>query len=144
MTDDEPETSLTLMTLALAGIGIGIMVLIFAARPAEGATVCLTHKEARQLWPTRHLWWYGPRHGGSGKCWSNRRYGPPRGLKFDPVDPVFPKRAMAKVPNEPQAADTDNCCWPQLDRDANANVIEPPRSFIDRWQDQPWLGRIGQ
>jgi hypothetical protein len=144
MTDeaDEPETAIALMTLALAGVTIGIMVLIFAAHPAEGASVCLTKKEARHLWPRKHIWWYRDKQTGD-HCWSNRR-GPPRGLKFDPVDPVFPKRAMAKVPDEPKAADTDNCCWPQLDRDANANIIEAPRSFIDRWQDQPWLGRIGQ
>jgi hypothetical protein len=109
----------------------------------DATSICLTKKQARHLWPTRHIWWFRDKETGD-RCWSNRRRGPPRNLHIDPVDPVFPKRAMAKVPDEPKAADTDNCCWPQLDRDANANVIEAPRSFIDRWQDQPWLGRIGQ
>lgn len=46
-------------------------------RPAHGSQVCLTKKEARALWPKRHLYWYGPDH-----CWSNRR-GRPSNLRYD-------------------------------------------------------------
>jgi hypothetical protein len=92
MTDDAPETSLALMTLALAGVAIAIMVLILAAYPADGATICLTKKEARHLWPRQHIYWYSKDH-----CWSNRRGGPPRNLH---IDPVFPKGAMAEAKKE--------------------------------------------
>lgn len=49
-----------------------------ASKPANGTPVCLTKKEARVLWPKRHLYWYGNDH-----CWSNRRGGPPRNLRYD-------------------------------------------------------------
>jgi hypothetical protein len=131
------DTAGSLTTLAVCGLSLFLLLLLMSTA-APASRVCLSKSEARHLWPKQHIYWYSKDH-----CWSNR-HGPPRNLKFDPVDPVFPKRAMAKVPEEPKAADADRCCWPQLDTDANGSIVEPPRSFIDRWQDQPWLGRIGQ
>jgi hypothetical protein len=43
-----------------------------------GSATCLTHSEARQLWPRQHIYWYSSDH-----CWSNRRGGPPRNLRYD-------------------------------------------------------------
>src|SRR5262245_14131244 len=96
------DTAASLATLLIVGVTITIALLIMTA-PAPGSQVCLTKKEARQLWPRRHIYWYSSDH-----CWSNRRGGPPRGIKIDPVpdDPVFPKHSMAQAPEE------DHCCWP--------------------------------
>jgi hypothetical protein len=44
------------------------------------ASLCLTKKEARELFPKKHLYWYSSDH-----CWSNRRGKPPSGLKIDPI-----------------------------------------------------------
>src|SRR5215471_8608301 len=98
------DTIASLTTLLVVAVTLVILALILAT-PARTADVCLTKKEARHLWPRQHIYWYSSHH-----CWSNRR-GPPRGIKMDPIDPVFPPKALAK---EPEAASTDNdhCCWP--------------------------------
>lgn len=68
------ETSASLATLAAAAIGLGILLWWVTSAPAA---VCLSKKEARELWPKRHIYWYSKDH-----CWSNRR-GPPHGIKTD-------------------------------------------------------------
>jgi hypothetical protein len=104
------------------------------ADTASGSQLCLTKKQARELWPKKHIYWYSRHH-----CWSNRR-GPPRNLR---MDPIINSNAMAKDSSaKTKTEDLDRCCWPVLDRDAEGNIIEPPRSFTDRWQDQPWIGRV--
>ena len=110
---------------------ISLIVTVALCWPATASAFCLSKSEARKLWPTRHLYWYS-----SDRCWSNRR-GPPRGIKVDPVppDPALPRQTMAKEVEEPQ----DKCCWPKLDTDAAGNVIQLLRSFIERWNDQPWI-----
>lgn len=109
--------------LSVLCICLGIIVLLLMTH-AQATTVCLTKKEARQLWPRQHIYWYSKDH-----CWSNRR-GPPRNLKFDPV---FSK-AHAEAPksdreNAPPATKTvrvipitkwkndfeDYCCWPPME-----------------------------
>ena len=117
-----------LIVMAITGIAIiGAVALILSFTLEAHSAVCLSKKEARQLWPKTHIYWYSADH-----CWSNRR-GPPRGIKIDPVpnDPVFPKQSMAK------AEDEDKCCWPKLDTDANGGMTEPPQSFKERWYEFP-------
>jgi len=97
---------------------------------AEGSSVCLTKKEARELWPRRHLYWYSSDH-----CWSNRR-GPPRGIRIDPIDPAFPKKVMAKefvVDDEEKPKSK----WPRVAAEAiKPSIIYPsvrnPPNQIDR------------
>jgi len=103
--------------------------ILLTSIPTEASSICLTYRQARQLWPKVHLFWYG-----KNRCWSNRR-GPPRNLK---MDPIVNSLAKDTAPKEP----VDKCCWPDLDRDANGVVVEPPRQFWDRWNDQPWIGRM--
>jgi hypothetical protein len=110
---------------------------------ANGSTVCLSKSEARQLWPKRHIYWYSKRH-----CWSNRR-GPPRGLRIDPVDPVFPKHSkVAKIETPKLASAAIATSAPHEDEqppsfaDSSGNGVSVLRSFEDRWRDQPWIGVI--
>jgi hypothetical protein len=110
-------------------IGFGIVLLLVQLAPAS--SLCLSKKQARELWPKRHIYWYSKHH-----CWSNRR-GPPRNLKIDPIVNSLAKEPAPKEPKEP----ADTCCWPDLDRDANGQIVEPPRQFFERWNDQPWIGR---
>src|SRR5262252_3810906 len=118
--EETSETAWSLTTLLIVAITLAIMAFLLAT-PAGTREVCLTKKEARQLWPRRHIYWYSSDH-----CWSNRR-GPPKGIKVDPIDPVFPPKALAKEPEE-ASADNDHCCWPELDADASGNLAEPPLS----------------
>ncbi len=97
--------------------------------PTEAASICLTKTQARELWPTRHIWWFIDKETGN-RCWSNRRRGPPRGIK---IDPIIPNHARAEVKDEtakkllpapkmeaPLRSDgplqiiRDGCCWPKL------------------------------
>jgi len=127
------DTAASLATITAAGLGI--FLLLWWTQPVYPG-VCLTKKEARHLWPRQHIYWYSSDH-----CWSNRRGGPPRGIKMDPIDPVFPKKVLAK---EPEAASTDNdhCCWPLLDTDASGNVAEPPLTWKERWYEFPQVFTI--
>jgi hypothetical protein len=122
------DTAASAATFLVAGLAL-ILMLLWASTAAPAASICLSKKDARQLWPKQHIYWYSKHH-----CWSNRR-GPPRNLKMDPIVNLMAKEARAKEPE-------DKCCWPVLPRDTLGNIIEPLRSFIDRWQDQPWIGRI--
>lgn len=68
--------------LVIVGVLFAILLLIGFIMEhvgkAKGSPACLTKSEARQLWPKRHLYWYSGNH-----CWSNRRGGPPTGVKYD-------------------------------------------------------------
>jgi hypothetical protein len=108
----------TVAALLLATMVAAVAVAIIGIGAARGGPICLTKKEARELWPRRHIYWYS-KH----RCWSNRR-GPPRNLK---IDPVVNSMAKAKQPE-------DKCCWPILPRDSDGNIIEPPPTFTERWQ----------
>jgi hypothetical protein len=122
--------NLYLLIIMLASIVIILAAMIFAmTRTAAAGSICLSKKEARQLWPKAHIYWYSKNH-----CWSNRR-GPPRRLR---IDPVINSLAKESAPQQP----LDKCCWPDLERDDNGNIIQPPRSWSDRWNDQPWIGQI--
>ena len=116
------------LIIALGLIIIVLAVMIFAMTQTAAATeICLTKKQARQLWPRNHLYWYSKDH-----CWSNRR-GPPRNIK---MDPVVNSNAQADTPQtstkkqnrlkaekvvtapldsrEPLKIEKDFCCWPDL------------------------------
>jgi hypothetical protein len=110
----------TIAALLLATMIAAVAVAVIGIGAARGGPICLTKKEARELWPRQHIYWYS-KH----RCWSNRR-GPPRNLK---IDPVVNSLASAKS-KEPE----DKCCWPVLPRDSEGNIIEPLPTFSERWQ----------
>ena len=111
------DTAATGLILALCALALAVAAFTMST-PAKGAAICLTKKEARELWPRQHIYWYSKNH-----CWSNRR-GPPRGIKVDPI-----KKVLASEPK----ADKDYCCWPALPRDSTGQIIEPPPTFSERW-----------
>ena len=118
--------------ILLSIVIVAVVIIVIGIGMARGATtVCLTKKEARQLWPRQHTYWYS-----RNRCWSNRR-GPPRNLRMDPV-----VNSLAKDTAPKDKVPVDTCCWPDLDRDANGVIVEPPRQFWDRWNDQPWIGKV--
>lgn len=80
-----------LLVAMLAYVGI-----LLIPRPAHGSAVCLTHSEARKLWPKRHLYWYSSDH-----CWSNRRGGPPRNLRYDLIRENHAEAVPEKKKPEP-------------------------------------------
>lgn len=108
------------LVLALVSVVLGFGLVLLLVQLAAASSVCLTKKEARELWPRQHIYWYSKNH-----CWSNRR-GPPRNLKIDPIKP----KALASQAKE----EKDYCCWPKLPRDAEGNIIEPPPTFGERWE----------
>jgi hypothetical protein len=110
-----------LLALFATIIGFGIVLLLVQLAPAS--SLCLSKKEARELWPKRHIYWYSKDH-----CWSNRR-GPPRGLKMDPIK----NNRIQALASEP-TPEKDYCCWPKLPRDEAGSIIEPPPTFAERWQ----------
>lgn len=57
---------------------VTIAVLILYPAMTLGSPACLSKREARILWPRQHIYWYSADH-----CWSNRRGGPPSGVKYD-------------------------------------------------------------
>lgn len=79
------ETAMSAATMLVAGLALFLLVLWTTT--AAPAGVCLSKKEARELWPKKHIYWYS-----KDRCWSNRR-GPPRHLKIDPI--IDNKRSMA-------------------------------------------------
>lgn len=94
----------------------------FTGVAARGGEVCLSKAEARKLWPKQHLYWYSADH-----CWSNRRGGPPRGIKVEPI----PTRTKKPAPDLGRVyrAEEYNPIDQALDRplyfDAGA-ILHPP------------------
>src|SRR5215471_836958 len=84
--EETNETAWALATLAIAGLTIFLLLMWVSEAPAG---ICLTKKEARQLWPRQHIYWYSSDH-----CWSNRRGGPPRGIKVDKVNESHAEEVM--------------------------------------------------
>lgn len=80
------DTAWSLTTLAATGLGIAAF--LYWTQPASPG-ICLTKKEARQLWPRQHIYWYSSDH-----CWSNRRGGPPRGIKVDKINETHAEEVM--------------------------------------------------
>lgn len=96
-------------------------ILLLLSSGDSAAALCLTKDQARVLWPKQHLYWYS-----KDRCWSNRRGGPPRGIRIDPLPEEKKARAEARptiLPDpvydvlpqpRPDSAD-DYCCWPPLE-----------------------------
>lgn len=63
---------------SLEWLALGALIFFLLVSHASGSAVCLTKKEARSLWPRQHIYWYSSNH-----CWSNRRGGAPRNLRYD-------------------------------------------------------------
>jgi len=109
-----------------------VTLLVTLLTGAIASSECPTYREARQQWPQRHLYWSSGNH-----CWHYRRH------YFRPVRKPFIAPAMlarAKETEKPkeEKQPEDKCCWPKLDRDKEGKIIEPPRTFDDRWNDQAW------
>lgn len=82
MTPDTNKNVRAEITIIIAAVLLGfiaVVALVLAlTRPAHSSPVCLTKREARVLWPRQHIYWYSGNH-----CWSNRRGGPPRNIRYD-------------------------------------------------------------
>lgn len=139
-------------------IGVGV---IFAAlfilgwlgliRPADGSAVCLTKHEARQLWPKKHLYWYSPHH-----CWSNRRGGPPTGVKYDLIRENHAQAEAAPAPPMKQSAASKVIKivkwqdYNELDAQADADTFFNAKPFtyqqyvlnLDRYKATFWYSQI--
>lgn len=111
---------LHLTLLAIIAICVfTLTVMLLLPRAASGSAVCLTKHEARELWPRRHIYWYGPHH-----CWSNRR-GPPTGIKVDPV-----RNSMAESLSAPPVKDAgksaDKADRADVKRTIRPTIFYPP------------------
>lgn len=117
---------------ALFAVVMAFALILMLVQTVPADAICLTKKQARYLWPRQHIYWYSKNH-----CWSNRRGGPPRNIKMDPIvnshaqvptkQQVFDKRPATK---QDKILDMDewranNCCWPEFPRDHDGNIIEP-------------------
>jgi hypothetical protein len=127
----------TVAALLLATMIAVVAVTIIGIGAARGGTICLTKKEARELWPRIHIWWYRDKQTGD-RCWSNRR-GPPRHLKIDPIINSMAqefsfRHGGGRETVSPSLSSEDKCCWPVLPRDSDGKIIEPPPTFSERWQ----------
>lgn len=137
--EDVKDTAWSLATLVVAAIAIAAMLLWVTSLPAT--EVCLTKKEARQLWPRQHLYWYSKDH-----CWSNRR-GPPRGLKFDPVFSKAHAEVKAAAPPVKIVKAED---FNELDAAADRDTFFDAKPFpyqqyvlnLDRYRDTSWHKQI--
>jgi hypothetical protein len=110
------DTSASLSIMVLVGAVLFVLMILITTAPGA-AEICLSKKQARELWPRQHIFWYS-----RDRCWSNRR-GPPRNLKFDPVfshhaeDKILPapKLQAPLRSDEPLKVTEDGCCWPLLE-----------------------------
>ena len=115
--NEEDDSFAPMAVLALAGLAIALL-LLWVSSAATATSVCLTKKEARQLWPRQHLYWYSKDH-----CWSNRR-GPPRGLKFDPVFSKANAQAEPEKKRSPQVVKIVKAeDFNELDAQADADLF---------------------
>src|SRR5215813_3232298 len=94
---------------------------------------CLTYQEARQQWPRHHLYWHTANH-----CWNNYRRHYFRPVRKPFTAPAMLARAKETEKIKEEKQPEDRCCWPKLERDKDGKIIEPPRNFEDRWNDQAW------
>lgn len=136
---DELIRQLYWLIIALGLTVIVLAVMIWGMTQAAASSVCLTKKEARELWPKQHIYWYSKNH-----CWSNRR-GPPQGIKTDPVinhslaqakrlpDPVYDALPKPRPKGDRLKSDPpDDCCWPPLDELLGGDKETPLRQLSDK------------
>jgi hypothetical protein len=121
MTEDESrETAGILATLVIAGITLFLLMLWVTS--AAASPICLTKSEARKLWPRQHIYWYSKDH-----CWSNRRGGPPRGIKIERV--MAQAEEQKKEPRESGAVIKIGR-WDEVN-EIDAQLLVPPIPFLD-------------
>jgi hypothetical protein len=125
MTEDRLVNILLVIGMAII---IGALILLIGSTAHGG--VCLSKSEARHLWPKKHLYWYSSEH-----CWSNRRGGPPRGIKIDPLPPD--KRAMAMDFKVAQPAANVSGTVPSSPAHITVEPGERAPSFLERWYEFP-------
>ena len=114
-------------------VAVIVLGLVVVSTPSQASWSCMTRAEARQQFPTSHLYWYG-----SGHCWhamtpSRRRVvhrvreNVQREAQRDPAERNNPEpkwREMAMLPeNEPPS--------PRLEP---AQKSAPEATFDDLWQ----------
>ena len=127
------DTSLALFVLLIAGVGVALLITCI---PVPAGEVCLSKRQARHLWPRQHIYWYSADH-----CWSNRRGGPPRGLKLEPEEPKQKKFKGDPVFNQISAdAGLDAVTWHMARPFDQAQPIIPPLNlavpdYPDIWPD---------
>ena len=113
-------------------VAVIVLGLVVVSTPSQASWSCMTRAEARQQFPTSHLYWYG-----SGHCWhamtpSRRRVvhgvreNVQREAQRDPAERTEPKwREMAMLPeNEP----------PSPRQMEPAQKSAPEATFDDLWQ----------
>lgn len=126
------------LVIVLALIIIVLAALIFTLTRASASSSCMTKREARGEWPRAHIYWHGP-----DRCWDRHR-GRWHGRRYRDSVPHYARRARDQAPTKEQVFDktetqkkreivgidlddwlANNCCWPELPRDENGNIIEP-------------------
>jgi len=120
------DTAASLATVMICGFVLFVLALLLSTTIAVPAALCLSKKEARQLWPRQHIYWYSKDH-----CWSNR-HGPPRGLHIDPVvKPMAQATSKQPRPDDVVPADQFN----EIDAQAKDPFLaaKPLVEFDLRW-----------
>jgi hypothetical protein len=102
-----------------------LVVLSVAATPSEASVSCMSQAEARQRFPTLHLYWHGKDH-----CWDattrTPRYGQDRRVQQKIDEPKWQEAMSEMLPDEK----TVQRSW--VDRWVD---IEPPPPIVSRWVD---------
>lgn len=98
----------------------------YAISTAHASPSCMTYKEARAKYKRAHLYWNT-----DDRCWDRRHW-------------TYAKKkrhrigyAMATPTThepKPKPEIKDECCWPKLPRDEAGQIIEPPPTFGERWE----------
>jgi len=140
----------------VAGV-LALLIVVLTSSGGHGSPSCMSKREARENWPRGHIYWHGPDH-----CWDNRR-GRWHGRRHHRFrDPVMSevRTVRNQVPTKQQVFDkhptpksgkivgidldewlANNCCWPDMPRDEQGNIIEPfaqradavPRGWWHSW-----------
>ena len=119
------------MRVAVIGLGLGVV-----STPSQASWSCMTRPEARQQFPTSHLYWYG-----SGHCWramtpSRRRVvhhvreNVQREAQRDPAEPNNPEPKWREAKSEMLTANEP----PSPRQMEPAQKSAPDATFDDLWQ----------
>jgi hypothetical protein len=144
------------VTVMILG-GVSIFIQSYANTSPSASPSCMSYREARNKWPTQHLYWATAE-----RCWGLRStmrqirvYRPKRHYRD-----VMTARLQVPTPNQvfdktpsPEGHQILNlkeinrklegCCWPDLERDPNGNIVNAieadNRRFNDRIKDVPLI-----
>ena len=102
---------------------------------ANAAPSCMSKAQARAAHPSSTI-------RKSRRCWhvsslSTRHYSYRKHYKYRGQRRYVAPAMLAKAKDP-----LEDCCWPDLDRDANGNVIEPIPAFEQRWSELPPEWRV--